>query len=102
MPSTKAYLWHYAPFLRLLIPLMTGIIFQWYLPLPLSFILIAGCLFTIIIILYFFLSDKRKYQFNAINGFAMNLLLLLIGAFLIWAKDIRHNKNWLGNRHTNS
>ncbi len=100
MSATKAYLWNYAPFLRLLPPLMAGIIIQWYLPFSFSFLVVSGLLTAAIIILYFFLPDNRKYQFNSINGLLMNLLLFITGACLVWVKDIRHDKEWLGKHYT--
>jgi competence protein ComEC len=100
MPATKAKLWHYAPFLRLLVPLMAGIIIQWYLPFSFSFLVITGFLSFAFIGLYFFLPDKRKFQFNSLNGLLMNLILLIMGALLVWVKDIRHNKDWLGTKIT--
>lgn len=96
MPATKAHLWHYAPFLRLLTPLMGGIIVQWYFPFSISFLLIIGGLAVSVIIFYFFLTDKRKYQLNRINGLIIHLLLFIAGACLVWVKDIRHNKDWIG------
>src|SRR5688500_9594526 len=97
MRATKAHLWHYAPFLRLLLPLMAGILVQWYFPFSLNLLLICGCLITVAIIFYFFLPDKRKFQFNSISGLLINLLLFIAGACLVWKKDIRHNEKWIGH-----
>src|SRR5688500_10262698 len=97
MRATKAHLWHYAPFLRLLFPLMAGILVQWYFPFSPNLLLICGCLITLTVIFYFFLPDKRKFQFNSINGLLINILLFIAGACLVWKKDIRHNKEWIGH-----
>src|SRR5215213_10003689 len=97
MPATKAYLWHYAPFLRLIIPLMAGILIQWYIPLSIFLLLIISCCCVVFIGIYFFLPDKRKYQFNSINGLIIYFLLFVMGAGLVWTKDIRHNKEWIGH-----
>jgi competence protein ComEC len=96
MPATKAHLWHYAPFIRLLFPLMAGIYVQWCLPFSLLFLLLSCTFLFVAVILYFFLPDKRKFQFNSINGLLINLLLFFTGACLAWEKDIRHNKDWIG------
>jgi competence protein ComEC len=98
MPATKAYLWHYAPFLRLLIPFIIGIIIQWYLPLSFSFLLyIIGICLTIILI-YFFLQDKIQYQFRISNGLALNFLIGSLASCIVWTKDIRNNKEWFGHQ----
>lgn len=96
MPATKAQLWHYAPFLRFLAPLMAGIIAQWYLQFSFSFLLLADCLAISLIIFYFFLSEKRKYQFQGINGISIHLFIFMTGSCLVWINDIRHNKEWIG------
>ena len=96
MPATKAHLWLYAPFIRLLFPLMAGIYVQWCLPFSLLFLLLSCTFLFVAVILYFFLPDKRKFQFNSINGLLINLLLFFTGACLAWEKDIRHNKDWIG------
>jgi competence protein ComEC len=99
MPATKAHLWNYAPFLRLLIPLMAGIILQWYVPFSLIFLLIITLVCVIFISVYFFLPEGRKFQFASVNGIAVNILLASIGACLVWIHDIRHNQNWIGYKN---
>ena len=96
MPATKARLWHYAPFLRLLLPLMAGIIIQWYLPISLLLLVLICSACLIIIAIYFFLPDKRKFQFIILNGICTTLLFAAIGSCLVWLNDIRHNKDWFG------
>ena len=99
MAATRAYLWHYAPFIRLLFPLMAGILVQWYLPFSLVFLLVTSSLITLLVIFYSFLPDKRKFQFNSLNGLLINLLLFFAGACLAWENDIRNNKDWIGQTH---
>src|SRR5688572_20155098 len=101
MPSAKAHLWHYAPFLRLLIPLVIGIIIQWYFPVSISILLISACFSISVIALYFFLPDRRKYQLSTMNGLVIHLLLFTTGACLVWLNDIRHEKKWIGNMSQN-
>lgn len=97
MPATKASLWHYAPFMRLLIPLIAGVIVQWHFPFSFDGLLLTGCLLVCGIIVYFFLPDKRKFQFSSVNGLFVYLVLFIIGAVLTWTKDIRHNEKWIGH-----
>ena len=96
MPATKAHLWHYAPFLRLLIPLTAGIVLQWYFPLPVSSLLITACFIAAAVCIYFLLPDKRKFQLDIFNGLLINSLLFIAGAFLVWKNDIRNEKAWIG------
>jgi competence protein ComEC len=101
MLATKAYLWHYAPFLRLLIPLAAGIILEWYFPLPLSILLITTSLIAAVIGIYFLLPDKRKFQLSIFNGLFINSLLFVLGACLVWKNDIRHEEAWIGQYSQN-
>src|SRR5688572_23109821 len=96
MPRYGIPFWKKAPFVRLLIPLVSGITLQWnlqlnaatwYLIFGISFLLIAG---------YFFIPFFNRFRFSFISGIVAGLLFLSIGALLAWHKDIRHSSNWLG------
>jgi competence protein ComEC len=100
MPANKAHLWHYAPFLRFLLPLIAGIILQWYLSFSL-FPLVTLCSVCLAFILvYSLLPDKRKFQLSFLNGIIIHLLLAGIGCCIVWLKDIRHSKDWIGYKYT--
>jgi competence protein ComEC len=99
MPATKAYLWNYAPFLRLLIPLMAGIIIQWYISLPLLLLIVICGACLSFVVFYSFLPEGRKFQFSSANGFCSHLLLAGMGACLVWVNDIRHDKDWVGYKN---
>ena len=64
---------------------------------PFDGLLLTGCLLVCGIIVYFFLPDKRKFQFSSVNGLFVYLVLFIIGAVLTWTKDIRHNEKWIGH-----
>ncbi len=95
-------IWKTAPFLRILPPLIAGILLQWYLQIPLFPILIGIACFTISFLLFSFLPDAVKFKVFPIRGVAINLLWLAAGALLSWQKDVRHNENWYGNFYTDS
>jgi competence protein ComEC len=83
--------WSKSPFARLLIPLTAGIIFQWYLPqgmIILASLLLVG--FTGINI-YNFLPLSRQFRFRVLGGLLINLVLLTIGALLVWKNDLRED-----------
>ena len=91
------YFWKQTPFIRLLLPLIIGIILQWYCQLPtvLWSILIA---FSLILQTVFSLfSFFRRYRLAWLAGLGVILLFISIGALLTWFHDIRHDKKWLGN-----
>jgi competence protein ComEC len=100
LPTT--YFWSKAPFVRLLIALAVGIVLQWLFQSSFEFLLtILGIVLTLIII-YFFVPVKWKYQYSYLGGIGLNSLIALLGAMLVWMNDVRHKVNWIGNNYADS
>ena len=97
MSSTRTHLWHYAPFLRLLIPLMAGITIQWYLHIPIGVLLVLIIVLLLLSSVYFFLSDADKYRFASVNGLILHVLIATTGGCLVFINDIRNEKSWVGH-----
>jgi competence protein ComEC len=95
-------LWKSSPFVRLILPLVIGIIFQWYIKVPLFINTIA--IASLIILLFFFniLSIEKRYKFQWAQGFLINAFICCIGIFLCWQKDIRNSNNWFGKYYNDS
>lgn len=73
---------------------MAGILFQYFK--PFSLIVIDSIILTgaIGLILYSFISLSSRYFARTLPGICVHIFLLGIGAFLIYANDIRNNKQW--------
>ncbi len=99
MPLPVVYLWKKAPAIRLLIPLLAGIVLQWYWPLPLKLLVLAGCFCLFIISAYSFFPVAKKWRFSMVNGIAVSLLVVCAGALLTYTNDIRNDKDWIGRMH---
>ncbi len=98
----EIYFWKKAPFVRLLISLMIGIIIQWYWQFP---PLVWYSIFTgaiLIAIIFFYLPLFKRYRMGFLNGGAILLPFIAIGALLIEHHDIRHSENWVGHYLTES
>ena len=52
---------------------------------------------AIALITFFFIPFLKRFQFSLLNGVIISLIFLSVGSLLIWYKDIRHDKQWLGN-----
>ncbi len=93
----KIYVWKTAPFLRLLLPLITGIILQYYFGFSLNNILIAGLVLTTLLI--FFQSLPLAYRFKLIRlqGIFITLFIIITGLFVTRQKDVRNHSAWYGN-----
>jgi competence protein ComEC len=92
--------WKEAPFLRLIIPLMLGIIVQWNLRVPINISWIIST--AIIILLLGFQFSKPFIQFKLywLNGFSLNALLFFTGVLLTYYQDISHHKKFINNYYT--
>lgn len=96
MPSYATHLWKKAPFLRLLLFMMAGIIMQWQLQ-PVTFVwllVVAASLITLF--LSHSLSLFKKYRFSFVNGISVSFIFMSLGGLLAAEKDIRNDDNWLG------
>ena len=98
----KPYFWKQLPFVRLIIPFISGILLQSYLNISPAILIIAGFSISVILLSYNFLPIAIKYKTRSIAGFAMNVLFAIIAGYLIYNKDIRHGQEWFGNFYTDS
>ena len=101
MLAAQNYLWKKAPFLRLLFPLMLGILLQWYLSFSLKTIVFTAAVPVLILLSATFLPLAAKYKWRAFSGFAVTTLIIITGAVLVWVNDVRHQQDWLGNKKYN-
>lgn len=90
-------IWKKAPFIRLLLPLIAGIILQWYLQFSLIVIVSALICYSIAYCLFWLLPIALRFKVQALQGIIIQLLIITLGAWLTWQKDVRHHDNWYGN-----
>src|SRR6478672_3403974 len=93
-----ARLWNKAPFIRLLIALCAGCLFQWYLQFSLTLLTAAIATSLFFVSIYSFTFTRQRYRFRTLNGMMTILLFSSIGGFLIWTNDTRHDQNWIGHQ----
>lgn len=94
--------WKTAPFLRILLPLVAGIIVQWYFQISLPVIIVAIISFTFSYLLFYFLPLAVRFKIQAVQGLLLNCVLLGAGLFITWNKDTRHTGDWYGNYYKDS
>ena len=88
--------WKTAPFIRLLVPFIAGIMLQWYIEFSLAAIIIAIVCFTIAFLLFRLFPLSLRFKWKMLQGSILNALLLSIGVLITWQKDIRHQPKWFG------
>ena len=84
------------PFVRLIIPLIAGIIIQFYNGFSL---LVLFNLLTISIVglfLFLLLNVSQRYTFRWLQGTFLHVALMAAGAIIIYQKDIKNDKQWVG------
>ncbi|MDP9229277.1 MAG: ComEC family competence protein [Bacteroidota bacterium] len=101
MPSPDIHTWKKAPFIRLLLPLIAGIIVQWHLQLLINVWWSLFLVSFLMLIILFFIPFFNRFRFSWLNGAAIAILFFSIGALLVWQKDIRNKQNWLGHYYRN-
>ncbi|HMO62238.1 MAG TPA: ComEC/Rec2 family competence protein [Ferruginibacter sp.] len=95
-------IWKTAPFLRILPPLIAGILLQWYLQPGILPALITGAICTLLFIIFSFLPDGSRFRLEAFRGLLFQVFFVTAGAGLAWMKDIRNQQNWYGQWYTDS
>ena len=89
--------WKKSPFVKLLLATMAGIMVQWRFQPGINTWWVIISIAFISLLSFFFIPFFNRYRFAFINGVVTCILFFSIGAMLAWQKDIRNNKQWLGN-----
>ena len=95
-------IWKKAPFIRVLLPVTTGILMQWYNSFDKQLILLAGVCFIIAFIAFRLFPLSLRFKLQWMQGVFINLILIVFGLFITYQKDIRHQPEWFGNNYTDS
>jgi competence protein ComEC len=102
MQATTVAIWKRAPFIRLIVPLMAGILLHLHLQFPLLYLII---LFICALLLLGFTLLKQNFsglKFSLFNSAAIFASIFLLGALLVWRQDIRNKSAWVGNHYKDS
>ncbi|MBX3238921.1 MAG: ComEC/Rec2 family competence protein [Chitinophagaceae bacterium] len=99
MNLTYAPVWKEAPFIRLLVALLTGILLQWYTAAPLTLILTAISFFVLTLTGLSFLKVPLLLRYNWLKAVALMMLIAATGMLLTYFKNITHQRNWFGHRY---
>ncbi|MFT4019597.1 MAG: ComEC/Rec2 family competence protein [Agriterribacter sp.] len=101
MLLTVAPVWKEAPFIRLLIPLMTGIIFQWYHPVWVSTLIIAGLTCCIFFFLFSFSKGYFLFRHKWLLGILLMSMFFFAGTLIVHFKNITNQQKWFGSVYHN-
>lgn len=100
MPSPNHYFLKRAPFIRLLLALIIGIVFQWHYQLPFATWLILFAATFLAILAFFYFPLFKRYYLGEMNGLFIMIPFISLGAILVFHDDIRNNKVWIGHQYS--
>jgi len=88
--------WLQAPFMRLLPPFITGILVQWYLPIPVAILL--SILVTTFVLLpgFSLLPLQYRFRLRMATGLLVMLICFSLGALVLHFHNVRGKKDWFG------
>jgi len=99
MTSTGLHTLKKFPFVRLLLPLIAGITFEWYVQVELLYILLAAVIAIFLFIIYILLPISKKFSLRWLQGILLTALLASLGGCITYTKNITHQKDWIGDHY---
>ncbi len=95
-------IWKKAPFTRLLLPLVVGILLQWNLKIPFPVCVVALVSFSIANLLLLLLPIANRYMLRQLQAILLHLVIVCFGLLLTWQKDVRYANDWFGQYYQDS
>ena len=86
-----------APFIRLLLPLITGILCCYYFHPDITMISITGLLGIILCLIFELIPLQLKYRYCWIQGVAIHLIFIYLGSATCFVNTIQNKSSWIGN-----
>lgn len=100
MQKSGTQIWNAIPVLRLLLPLIAGILAEYYLSIAPHVIFTAVFTAAISLIVYRFLPVSKKFTWRWTKGLAISIIFISTGALLSYVKNQLHRPDWIGNYYT--
>src|SRR5205823_12342378 len=96
MVARRVAIWKSAPFIRFLVPLVVGIVLQWDCQFSHQVVWYAFAFSMLVAFVSFLLSGFTRFRLLAATGSGIMIIFCSLGSLLVWYKDIRYDKIWLG------
>ncbi len=93
----KMPLWKKAPFVRLLLPFILGIIAQYYFIVPVDNILSFTTSAIIVFIIFSIIPLAYRFSFQWLQGLILYSVIFFAGMLIVHQKDVRNDDLWFGN-----
>lgn len=102
MSAPALYFWKRSVFIRLLPPLITGIILQWQIKLSDFFLNIGMLLCLLFLLFFFFIPISHRFRLAFFNAAVCFLLFIFVGATLTYNQNVRNSNHWFGRYYSDS
>jgi competence protein ComEC len=89
-------IWKKAPFIRLLLPLVIGILLQWYVKIPVVTGILGAVCFSTAYSLFLLFPIAIQFKLQSLQAIILNLLIVSVGLLVTWQKDVQHSNSWFG------
>ena len=90
--------WKTVPFIRLLLALVAGILLERYSAISLRLLLWGIAMLAIIFLLTRSFSLRRKYASRWLGGVLLSLLLMGVGALLMYVHTLPNDPHFIGHQ----
>ena len=90
-------IWKNIPYIRVLIPLIAGILCGWYFSLHWQVGLIAAIIAFPVFLYLQFSSDRSRFYNSWLDGLSFNIIFISLGITLVWLLQKPHQPNWAGH-----
>ena len=97
MNPNQIPLWKQAPFVRLLIPLIMGIIIQDWALITGSILMLWMCVLFAIFLLYYYLPLHKRYYWRNFHALFLLGLVFFHALFINWNNNPKHQSSWFGH-----
>lgn len=91
--------WKESPFLRLMPPLITGIVLQYNLSLAIAILCSAVAVTTLAATAFHFIPLLQRYRLRLLTGITLNLLIISCGAILTYHHQPSNKNTWIANQY---
>jgi competence protein ComEC len=102
MAAFEIKIWKSAPLIRLIVPLILGIVFQYYFQISYSAVIGIFIALLAAIVIFSFTPIGIKYNYRWLQGCFILLLITCLGMWLVVNINIKNNSQWFGNNYNDS
>jgi competence protein ComEC len=91
---TTVLFWKEAPFIRLIVPFLAGIVMQWYghTSAFTGWVLLMGSCISLFV--FSFSGSSVRFSFQWINGCSIHGIIVAVGMLITYHTDIRYHSKW--------